>query len=101
MYIGFSHHNVPSLSKVAMRSAGGTWPGPAWVTDRTKDTMASLVSPSRQPASGSLLMATPSLPLLASEGGFRLLGQIHERFAAHVDDRLLDRPALQLPWRLA
>jgi hypothetical protein len=45
---GFSHARVPPLSKVAaMRSAGGTAPGPE-VTLIRKSTMANLPAPSRQ-----------------------------------------------------
>ena len=48
-YIGCSDHNVPSLSKVAMRSGGGTKSGePCLVTLSTKATMACFALPSFQ-----------------------------------------------------
>jgi len=42
-----SHHSVPSLSKTAIRSAGGTNAGlPGFVTRVTKLTIARLAAPS-------------------------------------------------------
>jgi hypothetical protein len=49
-----SHHRVPSLSKAAFRSGGGTNPGPGVVTDRTNSTMAAFAAPGRHDGSGSL-----------------------------------------------
>ena len=49
--IGCSTHNVPSLSNVAIRSATGMNPGPAFVVDVTKSTIACLAGPSLQLAS--------------------------------------------------
>ena len=55
--IGCSAHSVPSLSKVAMRSAGGTKSGePCFVTRSTKPTMAFLGAVSFHDASGSWAM---------------------------------------------
>ena len=48
MYIGFSHHSVPSLSKTAMRASGATKSGPSAVTRPTKSTIADFVGPSFQ-----------------------------------------------------
>ena len=57
MYSGFSSHSVPSLSNVAMRSAGGTKSGPpAVVTFVTKSRMALLAAPSFQEVSGSVIV---------------------------------------------
>jgi hypothetical protein len=54
MGMGFSHHRVPSLSKTATRSSGGTASlPPGEVTDSTKARMACLLAPSRQLGSGS------------------------------------------------
>ena len=47
-YIGFSHHRVPSLSKVAIRSAGATNPSPGVVTDRMNARMSDFALPSFQ-----------------------------------------------------
>ena len=47
---GFSHQSVPSLSKTATRSSGGT---PPEVTRSTNASTASFVGPSFQVASGS------------------------------------------------
>ncbi len=53
-YIGCSAHNVPSLSKVAMRSAGGTNSGePLFVTFATNWMMDCLAFPSFHDGSGS------------------------------------------------
>jgi hypothetical protein len=51
--MGFSHHSVPSLSNAAMRADGGTWLSPGEVTAPTNETIACLVSPSRQLGSRS------------------------------------------------
>ena len=48
MYIGFSHHSVPSLSKTATRASGATKSGPSAVTRPTKSTIADFVGPSVQ-----------------------------------------------------
>ncbi len=54
VYIGCSTQSVPSLSKVAMRSASGTKSGLASsVTASTNATIAALASPSFQEGSGS------------------------------------------------
>ena len=50
---GFSHQSVPSLSKTATRSDGGT---PSADTRSTKSSTAALASPSFQEASGSSLL---------------------------------------------
>ena len=51
---GFSHHSVPSLSNVAIRSATGTKSGPpAVVTRSTKSRIAARAGVSFQDASGS------------------------------------------------
>ncbi len=56
---GFSAHSVPSLSNVAIRSAGGTNSGePLRVTFSTKPTMADRVGPSFQDGSGSFSRAS-------------------------------------------
>ena len=53
-YIGFSAHSVPSLSNVAMRSAGATNSGLSGVvTPRTKSKIFCFVAPSVQDGSGS------------------------------------------------
>ena len=53
-YIGCSAQSVPSLSNVAMRSAGGTKSGePSFVTFATKSTMAFFGLPSFHDGSGS------------------------------------------------
>src|SRR5688500_4896275 len=55
---GFSHHSVPSLSKVAMRSAGAPKSRPPSVVTRsTKSRMAARAGVSFQDASGSSGMA--------------------------------------------
>ena len=51
---GFSDQSVPSLSKVAMRSGGGTKSGPpSRVTRATKSTIDFLAAPSFHDGSGS------------------------------------------------
>src|SRR6185295_18638884 len=56
--IGFSHHSVPSLSKNAMRAAGGTKSLlPFFVTRATKSSIADFVAVSFQEASGLLPFA--------------------------------------------
>ena len=51
---GFSDHNVPSLSKVAIRSAGGTKSGPpSFVTLPTNSTIAFFEPESFHEGSGS------------------------------------------------
>src|SRR5262245_24883621 len=53
-YIGCSVQSVPSLSKVAMRSAAGTKSGaPSFVTRVTKSSRAFFAGPSFQDGSGS------------------------------------------------
>src|ERR1700730_11385988 len=55
VYIGCSTHKVPSLSNVAMRSAGGTKSGPpCWVMRATKPVIARLLAPSFHDGSASL-----------------------------------------------
>ena len=50
---GFSDQSVPSLSKVAMRSGGGTKSGPpSRVTRATKSTIDFLAAPSFHDGSG-------------------------------------------------
>ena len=57
-YIGCSAHSVPSLSNVAMRSAGGTKSGePGFVTLSTKATMAFFGAVSFQEGSRSAARA--------------------------------------------
>lgn len=57
-YIGFSDHNVPSLSKVAIRSWGATKLGElASVTSLTNWIIACLVWPSFHEGNGSLFCA--------------------------------------------
>ena len=57
--IGFSHHRVPSLSKVATRSSGGTNPAPPLrVADSTNATIALRVAVSRQEGRGSVRAGT-------------------------------------------
>jgi hypothetical protein len=54
--IGFSHQSVPSLSKTAIRSAGGTKSGPpSSVTRPMKSTIACLEAPSCQLFSSELI----------------------------------------------
>ena len=49
MYIGFSHHSVPSLSNTATRASAATKSGPpSAVTRSTKSTIADFVGPSFQ-----------------------------------------------------
>lgn len=58
VYIGCSTHNVPSLSKVAMRSAGGTKSGePSRVTAATKSSIDCFVAPSFHEGSGLAVVA--------------------------------------------
>src|SRR5262245_60905371 len=53
-YIGCSAHNVPSLSKTEMRSAGGTKSGPPCAVVRaTKSTIPFLAAPSFHDGKGS------------------------------------------------
>ena len=54
--IGFSHHKVPSLSKTATRSSGGT---PADTVCWANSTTARLAVPSFQLASSSVTVAVP------------------------------------------
>jgi hypothetical protein len=62
MYRGFSSYSVPSLSKVAMRSAGGTNVGLfGVVTFVTKSMMALLAAPSFHDSSCVGLVATPCI----------------------------------------
>ena len=59
--IGFSHHNVPSLSNTATRSSTGTAADPsAPQTRATNATIACLAAPSRQPVNPP---TTPTAPL--------------------------------------
>ena len=51
---GFSHQSVPSLSKTATRSSGGS---PSADTRSTKSSTASLAAPSFQDASGSPMLS--------------------------------------------
>ena len=54
-YMGCSHHSVPSLSKVAMRSGAGTKSGlPGRVVSCTSLTIAALTGPSFHDGSGSV-----------------------------------------------
>ena len=77
MGIGFSHHRVPSLSNVAMRSDGGTKCGPSSVTERTKSRIASLLVPFLQlPSTSSFTTARGHLSVrdadvLPPSSGFR------------------------------
>src|SRR6202008_1565973 len=57
VYMGCSTHQVPSLSKVAMRSAAGTKSDePARVTAATNSKMDCLERPSFQEGSGSVAL---------------------------------------------
>jgi hypothetical protein len=57
-YNGFSDHSVPSLSNVAIRSAGGTKSGePGVVTFFTKVMIDSFALPSFQDGRGSVVLA--------------------------------------------
>ena len=77
--MGFSSHSVPSLSKVAIRAAGGTKAGPsAAVALETKSAMARLAAPSFHEASGSIT----SLP---REHRLGLALQVDVGLTAHVD----------------
>ena len=61
-YIGCSAQSVPSLSKTATRSAGGTKSGePGFVTLATKSTIARFALPSFQDASGSAARAVDGM----------------------------------------
>ena len=52
-YIGCSHHSVPSLSNVAIRSCGGTKSGPpSFVTFSTNATIACLAGRRSRRAAG-------------------------------------------------
>ncbi len=55
MYIGFSHHSVPSLSNTATRASGSTKSGPCVVTRSTKSTIADFVGPSFHMSTVSIL----------------------------------------------
>src|SRR6476620_1235302 len=57
MYIGFSHHSVPSLSNTATRASGATYSGPSVVTRPTKSTIADFVGPSFQVESSTMCSA--------------------------------------------
>src|SRR4051794_1565810 len=95
MYVGRSHHSVPSLSKTATRSAGGTKSAPpSSVTRSTNPTIASRVGDSRHVPSVAAMS-------VAGERGRALAGQVDERLAAHVDDRLVDGAAGERPRPLA
>src|SRR6516164_9782013 len=86
-YSGFSHHSVPSLSNVAIRSEGGTKSGPPSVVTRsTKWRIAARVGVSFQ-------LASWSATSVAGKRHLGFLGEIGERLAADVDHRFVDRPA--------
>ena len=60
---GCSHQSVPSLSKVAMRSAGRTYSGPpSVVVLRTKSRMADFTAPSFQLTRGVFMSTSTKLP---------------------------------------
>src|SRR5512132_4738541 len=60
IYVGCSGQSVPSLSKAAIRFAGGTKSGvPSLVTHETKFSTADFVDPSLQDLSGSSGMQRP------------------------------------------
>src|SRR5262245_45281984 len=63
-YSGCSLHKVPSLSKVAMRSAGGTYEGPpSRVTSPTNFTIAVFAGPSFHEGNGSPpILPAPAQP---------------------------------------
>ena len=65
---GFSTHSVPSLSNVAIRSAGSAKPGPGVVTASTKPRIVCLAAPLRQLLRYSLnaVLAPPHSPGAAS-----------------------------------
>ena len=66
---GFSDHSVPSLSKVAIRSGGGTESGPpSRVTRFTKSTIDRLLTPSFHEARGSDGAAAPDAFACAAVG---------------------------------
>ena len=82
--IGFSHQSVPSLSKIAIRSAGGTKSGPPSVVTRaTKSTIAARVAVSfqRSRAASSFRVGISS----------RLALEVEIRLAADVDPEAVDR----------
>src|SRR5262245_8372945 len=63
---GCSHHSVPSLSKVAMRSASGTKSAaPSFVTPATKSRIADLAAPSFQEGRGPKVIPRPRKVKLA------------------------------------
>jgi hypothetical protein len=65
MGIGFSHHNVPSLSKTAIRSSIGTGVEPSSPHARaTKSVMARRAGPGRQDCSDPLVMVSAQAFLL-------------------------------------
>jgi hypothetical protein len=60
--MGCSLHNVPSLSNVAIRSAGGTKSGPPFlVTFFTNCIMVDLLAPLFQDGNGSADLATATV----------------------------------------
>ena len=62
IWIGFSHHNVPSLSNTATRSAGGTKSGPPSVVTRaTKSTIALVAGVSFHEASAALASSVAAI----------------------------------------
>src|SRR4051794_27398003 len=114
--IGFSHHNVPSLSNTATRSSGGTgWDPSSPHVRATKSTSACLVAPSRQLASSVSVTLQPSGALAGADhagtaGGAQLFGtagpgsfahehhlslalEVDVRFAADVNSDAVDGAA--------
>ena len=68
--IGFSHHNVPSLSKTATRSSTGTVADPS--APQVRSTNSTIASPGRAvpPARQQLSVHSHLLVLLCARGRF-------------------------------
>jgi hypothetical protein len=82
--IGFSHHKVPSLSKTATRSSGGT---PADTVRSAKSTTARLAVPSFQLASSPITVAIPRHHYLGLgfEVGLRVAADVSSRNSPHSE----------------
>src|SRR5882757_3064988 len=82
--IGFSHHKVPSLSKTARRSSGGT---PADTVCSANSTTARLAVPSFQLASSPVTVAIPRHHCLGLgfEVGMRVAADVFSHNSPHSD----------------
>src|SRR5580765_5867046 len=99
--IGFSHQRVPSLSNVAIRSAGGTNSGPPSVVTRsTKSRIAARVGVSRHEASTSVIAGSGPVSCPEDTAGslphqhqFRLSLEVEIGVAADIDRHAVDGAA--------